>query len=397
MSGESLLVFIGAVLALLSLPGTCELAMLTLGAMLSGKSDAPAAAGQSGLKLCVLIPAHDEEDGIGACVASLLSCERGPHGLSLVVIADNCADATAAAAAAAGAQVLERFDADLRGKGYALAYAFDRLADSNFDAYIVVDADTRVEGNFIIAMAERLLAGADAVQCRYLVDNPDASLRTRLMHIAWLAFNDLRPRGREFFGLSVGILGNGFALSRKALASAPFRAGSIAEDLEYHLRLIRSGERVRFCPGATVWSPMPTAGSAAASQRARWEGGRMRMILEQAPGLAREAASGRMALVEPLLELLLLPLAFHALLLLLALIFPWAPGRAYALVGLAVMGWHVAVALWLGKAGWRYVLALATAPAYILWKLTLGRRILASSKSDAPWVRTERERSDDRA
>lgn len=382
---------LGAVPAILSLPGTAELAFLTSGALLSRRAAAGPPPDAPPLRLCVVMPAHDEAAGIADGVRGLLACGRGPHSLEVVVIADNCADHTAELAAAAGARVLERHDTERRGKGYALDHAFARLLPEGHDAFIVVDADTRVEPNFLAALADGFANGAAAVQCRYLVDNAAASLRTRLMHIAWLAFNDLRPRGREYWGCSVGILGNGFGLARTTLEQVPFDAGSIAEDLEYHIRLVRAGGRVRFIPSTTVWSAMPTGGKAAAGQRARWEGGRFRMIAEHVPGLLREVLGGRFRLAEPLLELLLLPLAFHVLLLLLALAPPWWPGRCYALAGLALVGGHVATALWLGRAGWRDVAALAAAPLYILWKLTLGGKLLAFAKRNAPWVRTERE------
>jgi cellulose synthase/poly-beta-1,6-N-acetylglucosamine synthase-like glycosyltransferase len=388
---------LGALIAASSLPGTIELALLTAGALLYGHEPKAAPGPQPGLRLCVVVPAHDEAAGIAGCVRGLLACRRATHRVEVVVVADNCSDDTAALAAAAGARVLERRDAARRGKGYALAHAFEKLLPEGHDAFVVVDADTRVEPNLLEALAESLGGGADAVQCRYLVDNPEESLRTRLMGIAWLAFNDLRPRGREYWGVSVGILGNGFALARPTLEAVPFDAGSIAEDLEYHIRLVRAGRRVRFCPSTTVWSAMPAGGSAAAGQRARWEGGRFRMIAEQAPGLAREVLGGRRRLLEPLLELLLLPLAFHVLLLLFALVPSWGPGRLYALAGLGLVGVHVATALRLGRAGWRDVAALAFAPVYILWKLTLGGKLLAFARRNAPWVRTERENPHGRA
>lgn len=379
--------------AALSLPGTVELALLTVGALRAGRGAAPASVPISPMRFCCVVPAHDEAAGIADCVRGILACERGPHRLDVVVVADNCSDDTAELARAAGARVLERRNDQLRGKGYALDYAFTTLLPEGHDAYLVVDADSRVEPNLLQAFAEGFAAGASALQCRYLVDNPEASLRTRLLHIAWLAFNDLRPRGRESWGLSVGLLGNGFALARGTLERVPFDAGSIAEDLEYHIRLVRAGERVRFCAATTVWSAMPTGEAAAASQRTRWEGGRLRMLLEQSPKLARDVLAGRGRLLEPLLELLLLPLAFHVLLLLFALLPVWGPGQVYALFGLGLVGLHVGTALWLGRAGWRDVAALASAPFYIAWKLSLGTRLLAFTKRNAPWIRTEREQS----
>ncbi len=381
---------VGILLCLVTLPGTIELAFLTPSGAMPRRLQTSPPESRRLLNICVVVPAHNEEKGIGGCVSALLACATGGNEVAVVVIADNCSDATAGQARLAGARVLVRNDGQRRGKGYALDHAFSILLPENHDAFLIVDADTGVEANFILATAELFGRGAEALQCRYLASNPGESVRSRLMHVAWLAFNVLRLRGRDYCGLSVGILGNGFGLARQTLEKIPFDADSIAEDLEYHLRLVRAGRRVRFCEATTVWSDVPAQGEMAAGQRARWEGGRFRMIREQTPGLAAEVLKGNLRLLEPLLELLLLPLAFHVFLLLVLLSVPTAVAGFFALTGLLVVMLHVAVALWVGKAGWSDVLALLAAPFYIVWKLTLGRQLLKSASSGAAWVRTER-------
>jgi cellulose synthase/poly-beta-1,6-N-acetylglucosamine synthase-like glycosyltransferase len=388
---ETLLAPVGTLLILAAMPGVMELAWLTLGGALPPRAPAPGVAGGDGaLRFCFVVPAHDEGSGVADCVRSLLRCETANHRVSVVVVADNCSDDTASHAESAGARVLARQDPINRGKGHALAFAFDTLLREDHEVFIVVDADTQVESNLILAMAPLFAAGADAAQCRYLASNPEASQRTRLMHVAWLAYNILRLRGREYWGCSVGIFGNGFALSRAALESVPFDAGSIAEDLEYHIRFVEAGRRVRFCEGATVRAPAPSSRAVASSQRARWEGGRFRMMRERLPALLLSVVRGHWTLLEPALELMLLPLAFQVLLLILLALYPWGPARVVGAIGLATVGAHVMTALWVARADWRYWLALANAPFYILWKLTLGRRLLKAASKDAAWVRTER-------
>ncbi|MEW6038998.1 MAG: glycosyltransferase family 2 protein [Pseudomonadota bacterium] len=396
MLTETLMMVPGALLSAAVLPGSFELAMLTLGGVLPPRKTV-AGSGPAPIRFCIVIPAHDEAEGIEACLRGVQQADAGVHTVTLVVIADNCGDDTAARAEAAGARVLVRDDPGRRGKGYALDHAFSVLLKEDHDVFVVVDADTRVEANFVTELAALFQAGADAAQTRYRVSNPEQSTRARLMHVAWLAFNVLRPRGRDYWGWSAGILGSGFGLHRRTLECVPFDAGSIAEDLEYHIRLVQAGKRVRFCDGTTVWSPVPATGVVASSQRARWEGGRFRMMREQVPTLIRQVAGGRWPLLEPLLDLLLLPLAFHLILLALLLAWPWAPGRILAASGLAIVGLHVAAALAAGRAGWRDWAALATAPFYIVWKLTLGKRLLSSASREAAWVRTERTKSDESA
>ena len=338
----------------------------------------------------VVVPAHNEELNIARTVASLLNADAAGLQLTVVVVADNCADTTAENAARAGARVLVRQNAALRGKGYALDFAFQALLAENPDFFVVVDADSEVSANFLTAIAAAFREGAHATQCRYVVRNSGDSVRTRLMNVALYAFNVLRPRGRDRLGLSAGIYGNGFALSASTLRAVPYTAASVVEDLEYHLALVRSGRRVRFVDAANVFGDMPIAGPGVKTQRARWEGGRLRMLVEKSPVLLGEVLAGRFRLAEPLLDLLLLPLAFHVTLLLLALVAPSTLVRATATLGLGIVGLHLIGAIVIGGGTLKDVAVLLAAPFYIVWKLLLIPKLIATSRAGAGWVRTER-------
>jgi cellulose synthase/poly-beta-1,6-N-acetylglucosamine synthase-like glycosyltransferase len=381
-------------LMILTLPGSAELALLTISGIW------PARKGQFSRPPCraplrrmaAVVPAHNEEAHIAATVNSLAGCSR-PGKLidfAIVVVADNCLDGTADAARKAGARVMERSDEERRGKGYALQYAFDRLIVEGFEAFAVIDADTVVEANFLRAIVEQLDDGADGAQAPYGVLNPEVSIRTRLMNIALMAFNGLRPRGRERLGLSVGILGNGFALTAETLAAVPYDAHSVVEDLEYGLRIVESGRRIALAHGTTVRGLMPGSGRGVATQRARWEGGRFQMMAHHLPELARGVLRGERALIEPMLELMLLPLAFHVTLLLVTAAIPFEPARLYAMGALALVGFHIAAGILVGGGGWRDFTALSAAPAYALWKLKMLPKILKAAALDTAWVRTER-------
>jgi len=375
----------------LTLPGTLELLLLTLAAVTPKKIlEVDRAAVASALpRLAVVMPAHNEASGIAACVANLQVGLNKTTGCELIVVADNCQDDTAAIAMENGARVLVRRDDVKRGKGYALDYAFKTLLAENFDGFIVIDADSRVDENLVSDFQQVFAQGIDAVQCRYRIANPEASRRARLQYIAWLAFNELRLLGREKLGVSVGILGNGFALSRAVLEAVPYEAGSIAEDMEYHLRLVNAGFRMRFLNSVTVSSDAPNQDANAAVQRSRWEGGRFRLIIDHVPVLFMDVLRGQWRLLEPLAELLLLPLAYHVLLLLIALpILPY-----YALAALLLVAAHVLIAVRQGGGGIEDIKILAGVPFYILWKLTLMPKLWRSARNDAQWQRTGREDS----
>ena len=349
---QTVILMVALVLLVLTLPGTIELLLLTFAAVLLPKRQLPNAEANAALpRLAVVMPAHNEASGIAACVANLnASLQLAPE-CQLVVIADNCSDNTAALAEAAGARVLVRHSESQRGKGFALDYAFKLLLAESFAGFIVVDADSRVDAEFVRRFQIAFAQGQQAVQCRYRIANPEASRRARLLYIAWLAFNELRLLGREKLGVSVGILGNGFALSRTVLEAVPYEAGSIAEDMEYHLRLVDAGYQVRFIDDVKVLSDAPNQSANAAVQRSRWEGGRFRLMAEHIPSLFVGVLQGKSRLLEPLAELLLLPLAFHVLLLLLTLVMPVAWLQIYALAALVLVAGHVLLAINIGGGG----------------------------------------------
>jgi cellulose synthase/poly-beta-1,6-N-acetylglucosamine synthase-like glycosyltransferase len=387
---ELVAMVVGTTAALLSLPGSLDLLLLTGGALLPRRWKAASAETfPDTYRVAVIVPAHNEEQSLPKCLRSLRAAQKHWPTSDVIVVADNCTDRTAAQASSGGARALVRNNLEQRGKGYALDFAFQTLLPEGYDAFLVVDADTVVSENFISESAAALQRGADAVQCGYLPANPDASVRTRLMRIALLAFNILRPQGRERLGLSCGIYGNGFGLRSRTLRCVPYEAASVVEDLEYHLSLVRAGLRVRFVEAASVYGEMPVEGRGVESQRARWEGGRLHMLRQQVPRLLLEVLCGRLTAVEPLLDLLLLPLALHICLLAFALLSPLPSVRIYCLVAFVIVTLHLLTAIAFGGR-WRDLAVLAAAPFYVLWKIRLMGRIFQSSRNKARWIRTER-------
>ena len=89
--------------------------------------------------LAVLMPAHDEAGGIEPAIRAVLA--QLAAGDRLLVVADNCSDATAAVARAAGAEVIERSDRVRRGKGYALDHGVRWLEQAPPAAVVILDAD----------------------------------------------------------------------------------------------------------------------------------------------------------------------------------------------------------------------------------------------------------------
>lgn len=226
-------------------------------------------------RLLVLVPAHDEENGLAPTVSALLAQDYPAPLFEVVVVADNCTDRTADVAREAGAQVWERTAPDDRGKGAALAWAVERvLAEGSWDGVVVVDADCVATAGLLRAFARQLAAGADGVQARYDVSNPEASWSAALRYAGMALFNTVRLHGKASLGASAGLSGTGMCLGTGLLTSVPWASRSITEDLEQHARLVAAGHRIAFVAEERVLSPMPVTRSQARGQEARWEAGR---------------------------------------------------------------------------------------------------------------------------
>ena len=386
------------ILSVLATPAVLATGYLGVLSLLS-KKPPPEATHAPHWRFDVVVPAHDEKVGVAATVASLLSMDYPPDLFRVVVVADNCTDDTAERAANAGANVIVRDEPSLRGKGYALAHAFDRiLYEGRADAVVVVDADTVVSPNLLRAVEARLDDGASVVQADYEVQNPYASWRTLLMTIAFATAHTLRSRGRERLGVSVGLHGNGMCFTTALLREARYDAYSIVEDLEYALRLGEAGHRVVHAGEARVLGDMPAGEQASRTQRARWEGGRARLIVKHLPRLMGAAIFGDRVALDLAAELLVPPLATLAVFVATGLALSTALSLASGVVVMATWAWaacaalllaHVARGWQLSRTGWRGLAAFAHIPGYIAWKLTLPLR--RATHANDEWVRTARE------
>jgi 1,2-diacylglycerol 3-beta-glucosyltransferase len=388
------------VLVLLSLPVLAAASYLFLATLLSSRLRVPAPSEQRRFRF--VVPAHNESAGIGATVASLLGVDYPRALFDVLVVADNCQDDTAAQARAAGATVLERQDAERRGKGYALLLAFSNLP-ADIDAVVVVDADTLVSSNLLRAFAARRDQGAVAAQADYAVRNPNASWRTRLIAIAFGAFHIVRSRARERLGLSCGLRGNGMCFSAALLAEVPHDAFSIVEDVEYGLRLGEAGYRVHYVDEAHVYGEMVSSAAAASSQRRRWEEGRKQLVRRNGTRFLRAGiAQKNRILFDLALDLLIPPLSRIAVCSVLGVaaaltLSYFARGVTLSSVSfgfcvLAVVlyvfrGWSVS------GTGLRGLIDLGLAPIYVIWKASL--RLRKASRPTSSWVRTKREQQSD--
>lgn len=348
--------------------------------------------------IAVLIPAHNEQLGIGATLESLQA--QLVEGDRIIVIADNCEDNTAAIARSYGAIAIERTDTENRGKSYALDYGIRYLEQNNApETVIIVDADCLVQPGSLNRLASLAVQKNRPVQALYLMYSPpNSSLKTKIAEFAWAVKNWARALGYHHLGLPCQLMGTGMAFPWALIQKANIASGHIVEDLKLGLELADQKHPPLFCPEAVVTSVFPINTEGAKSQRTRWEHGHLGMIATEGPALFLKSLAqfniGMLALVMDmcvpplaLLTLLVLTLALGGVILA-GITHTLFPGFLAVLL-LLILGGAVLLA-WF-KFG-RSILTLASlgyAPIYMLAKIPLYLKFLV--RRQVEWVRSKRD------
>lgn len=303
-----------------------------LAAVLSRK--APLTNGSERPTAAILIPAHNEEKGLQAMLdglrPSLCSGDR------MVVVADNCTDATEAIARAAGAEVVVRKDESRRGKGYALDAGVNHLRANAPAVVVIVDADCRLEKGALDALVRAAATGRPS-QARYLMKAPVKRISLQVAEFAFLLKNHVRARGLSRLGAPCQLAGSGMAFPWAVIRDADLAHGDLVEDLRLGLELAEIKKAPAFREEAVVLSAFPTSNAGAHSQRQRWVQGHMAMMvkaMKMIPGALRrlDFASIAMAL-DVLIPPLSLLVGLQLLSLSLALVSGW----------LLATGWTAAI------------------------------------------------------
>ena len=236
----------------------------------------------------VIVPAHNEEETIGACIESLLRQTRRPD--AIVIAADNCTDRTAEVARRyRGVTVFETVDNKDRKAG-ALGQAWLRHA-ARYEFVVGVDADSVLAPTCVEELEKEIVANPSVggVMARYTFDQQaGGGALARLL---------IRMQRFEFAGWTVDILHrkrNTYVLGGQATMfraqtldevtramkrPIPWTHESQVEDMELTWAIRDIGWDTMISPTARAYvGPMVTLRSFWA-QRRKWDEGLARLLL----------------------------------------------------------------------------------------------------------------------
>lgn len=350
-------------------------------------------------RLLFLVPAHDEELLIAECLRSIHDLDYPRDRFHVIVVADNCTDRTAEIVRGMGVECLERIDPVNRGKPRAISWALGRLRLDGFDAVSIVDADSVVERGFAATLATAAPLADKAVQGYNGVSNRTDSALTRMAHV----FSTARFHFMNPLKMRVGLnspFGNGLCIGTGVLARHGWTAFSICEDWELYSIYTRAGVRIENLPAARVRSQEARSLTQSASQRQRWTGGRMAILLREAGPLLRSRRVGLHQKLDVLAELTAQgPTVQAGAAVVLALLVLWLqpPAGAVLLAALAASVVRLAaftlLALRLDPEPGRAFLAFLYLPVYMVWRIGVQLASLRLAGGVGAWVRTARHAS----
>jgi hypothetical protein len=225
-------------------------------------------------RLLFLVPAHNEQTLIGPCIASLQRLAYPSDRLRVIVIADNCTDATIARVTEAGEEAWARADPANPGKSAALGWAIGQLNLSEWDAVVILDADSTVEPGFAAALAEHGPLQDKVVQAYFGSSNEFDSWLTRLSGVLGRIRYEISYPRKERAGLNVPLTGNGMCIGTGLLLREGWKADSITENWELYARWTAAGVRICYAQGALLLSQEAASLRQGGSQRLRWASGR---------------------------------------------------------------------------------------------------------------------------
>jgi cellulose synthase/poly-beta-1,6-N-acetylglucosamine synthase-like glycosyltransferase len=205
----------------------------------------------------ILIPAFNEEQGLGATLENLQT--QVVAGDRVVVVAHNCSDRTAEIARSFETEVVLKQDADQRGKGFALEAGMEHLKQSVGngmpppEVVVVLDADSQFAEGSLDALVRISGSGKRPQQAQYLMHASETAKPSgRLSAFAFMTKNRIRLRGLERVGLAVPLTGSGMAFPWELIKDLNLGTSEIVEDLDLGLRLAIAGHGPQFCESARV-------------------------------------------------------------------------------------------------------------------------------------------------
>lgn len=289
-------------------------------------------------RICVVIPAHNEEDVIGDTVRLLFEKQNYPKDLfDVYVVAHNCDDRTAEFARAAGAIVLELNDPDPSKHivSYALKHVYEHILATGiaYDFSIRLDADNHVNDEFFSLMNDAFSAGVKIARPYESALNMTQNQFTRACGLYYIFDSRFSSRVRERLHMDAHVNGPGSMTDMEIIRKiGGYDTVSICEDTEFCFKRMLEGYRCHFVEDAVVYEDLPSSFRDTMNRNKRIAAGNERLLAKYTPRMLWNTVKQlRFSFIEQILTYMFIFICL--------ILCTWIPGYyIYACVYLGVNG-----------------------------------------------------------
>lgn len=353
-------------------------------------------------KIAIIVPAHNEELIIASLCENLNEINYNRELYDVFFVADNCNDKTATICGEYNFKVFERNDDTQKGKGYAIKFAFENVPLDEFDACLMIDADTHVNANILYELSKLLNNNRLALQCYINIPNANESWFTQLLSVARVMNGLFYHYPKHMLGLSSYLMGTGICFSTNLIKAKGWTAFSIAEDWEYYAQLILDGYKVHFAKDALVYQYESKTLRQATSQRLRWSSGRWKVTKSLGVKLMVGGLKKRDLMIFDSSLPLIFPnyslqinLAFAVLIL--SVLLPASNVNIFIITfSLGVLigqGLIFIAGAFVAGSPWKTICAAFYVPLFLIWKSVIDILCFSGIYQGKEWVRTRRHHS----
>jgi cellulose synthase/poly-beta-1,6-N-acetylglucosamine synthase-like glycosyltransferase/peptidoglycan/xylan/chitin deacetylase (PgdA/CDA1 family) len=294
----------------------------------------------------VIVPAFNEEVGIGKTVSSL-TASTYPH-LEIIVVDDGSTDRTAEIVEGLKLAQVQLVRRPNGGKAAALTTG---IHHTGAEVVVMVDGDTIFAADTITRLVQPLSdPHVAAVSGNTKVGNR-SGLLGRWQHIEYVMGFNLDRRLYEILQSTPTVPGAIGAFRRSVLIELGGVPGqTLAEDTDLTLSIGRLGHRVVYAEDALAWTEAPSTLSGLWRQRYRWSFGTMQAVWKHKRAIIsrdpRQRRIGRLALPYMIFFQILLPIVAPLI-------------DLYAIYGLIFTNPVPVIAFWLAFNAGQLVIAMA--------------------------------------
>jgi cellulose synthase/poly-beta-1,6-N-acetylglucosamine synthase-like glycosyltransferase len=227
-------------------------------------------------RVCILIPAHNEEKVIRRTVEAMMKFDYPLENLEILVINDGSSDRTGEIV-----EELGRIDKRVRcynvpkgegGRGKSRALNLG-LEQTDAEIIAVYDADNQPLPDALRYLVAELLIHPDlgAVLGNFRTINKDRTWLTRFVSIETLSFQGILQAGRWAMVKVATLPGTNFVIWKHLLDDLNgWDEEAITEDSELSIRVYMKGYKIKYIPFAVTLEQEPETLSVWAKQRTRW-------------------------------------------------------------------------------------------------------------------------------